>query len=64
MSTVDIIILLLTIVIVCAIVFFSFILPKIKNKKTGCGCNTCPIGNDRKAKRIIKNIKNNSKQDK
>ena len=50
MSLVDIIVLIVTILIVLSIIFFSFIKPKLEGKKVTCA--SCPAS--KKGKRLIK----------
>ena len=53
MSTIDIIVLIITILIVTIIIFFSYILPKIQGKRISCA--SCPAA--KKGKKLIKYYK-------
>lgn len=53
MSLIDIIILVITILIVISIIYFSFIKPKLEGKKIACA--NCPVA--KKGKRLLKKYK-------
>ena len=63
MKFIDIVILIIVFIILGSVILFSWVLPGIKSKKTGkkaCCCG-CPMGNDIKAKRIVRSILNSKK---
>ncbi|MFA6667186.1 MAG: hypothetical protein WCS51_02375 [Bacilli bacterium] len=56
MNSTDIIVLLIVIFFLGLIIFLRYVLPHIgknKNKHRG-GCTSCPVGEDLKAKRFVK----------
>jgi len=61
MSNADILVLIITILIMLAIVFFTFVLPLIKNKGKPRKCVYCPIAKDKKIKRAFKDYKKSNK---
>jgi len=61
MKGADILVLIFTIVIMLAIIFFSFVIPIIKNKGKPRKCTYCPIAKDKKFKRAFKDYKKSRK---
>lgn len=60
MKWIDILILILTILLMCSIIFFSLIYPRIKNKNSSC--SSCPINKPAKIKRAFKKYKKQQKE--
>ena len=57
MNLVDILVLSIVIIFIALIIFLRYILPHIgknKKKKRSNSCTYCPIGEDMKAKRFLK----------
>jgi|GEM_PF-648669 hypothetical protein len=65
MNYIDIIIVLVVLLFLGLVIYFSFIRPHVgKHKKVGnCGCGTCPMGQDKKAKRFLKEYHKQNKKD-
>jgi len=61
MSKADILVLILTILIMLSIIFFTFVLPMIKNKGKPKKCAYCPVAKDKKIKRAFKDYKKSNK---
>jgi hypothetical protein len=53
MAPIDIVVLVITILLVSAVVFFSFVLPKIRHENSTCA--SCP--SVKRAKRLVKEYK-------
>lgn len=62
MSTADILILIVVILILSAIIFFRYIFPRIRGKKVR-HCDQCPVGSDKKIKSSLKAYKKSEKKD-
>ena len=60
MSFIDIVILILTAGIVFVIIFFSFVVPKIKGENPTC--SSCP--SHKKTKRLLKEYRESQKENK
>lgn len=53
---IDFIIVSVVVIIAFAIIFFTWILPKLQGKKK-THCDNCPVGYDKKLKRDLKDYK-------
>ena len=63
MSAADIIILIIVILLLLTIIFFRFIFPLIRGKKSS-HCSSCPVGYDAKIKRSLKEYRKSTRKDK
>ncbi len=63
MSAADIIILIVVILLLLTIIFFRFIFPHLRGKKSS-HCASCPVGYDAKIKRSLKEYRKSEKNHK
>lgn len=65
MNIVDFVVYLIVALLVLAVIFFVYILPAIKRKKTGqtTACSNCPDGARKRGRRLVKDYFSSKKKD-